>query len=685
MLKRMKRQTGIVSLLAGIGTVFAGYLAWGLLTLSHKSGSFDTAGFCFSILTMLFYALFCCSVSMFSGNDLSRQLMVISGWGAALCLLLLLRGGGALFLRGEYAKLLLNILWLVDFVGCCMFLRRSRQPLAMATDGKSRLFRTDRSGKFLTDEDNGKVSMADTWKERAAGAAGGHKWLLFLLAVTALLLIEPAAVQFKWDGLLYYLACREAMADSISSLAPYGHIAQTYGMFNCLGRVIAGDTAAAMIGVNILLLLCSICAFYGMIKCMLPKKQDFVYGLAAAVYAWSPFTLGMVYYHSLDFYCLCFFVILLYFLYRRQWIYFFVTSMLFCFTKEPAVLIYGMICVSLVILDFLDQAGASFWVRLGKLLRTKRYYAMVVPGVLWLVTYKILGPWSAGVGGLHIDGAYVLEKLKALYVMQFNWLFTVLCMGGAVFCLVRKKKSVWRILFPIFCGQLAFTIFSCAFKTVNHPRYNGANQPALMCMAIVLTACGLEHLYGRILAGGVAVLMAVSSFYTVDPVTRLCFPKYEIGNTVMVTTDTNPLGDGMIYNRQMLWLEHGLSLALEDALAENDVIFFPALGKNTYFFDGMAEVRAVTGDYAREQEYWNAAERRRETDSGDQAQAFTVCQLAAEPDWDRIAAEFDGRKNYCYLPCAGERRAEEIRRHFRVLEETEYEYRGWKVSRISFE
>lgn len=665
MKKRMKQQRGIVSLVTGAGTVFVGYFAWGLLTVSHKGGSLSGAGFLFSVFTMLLYALFGHSVVVLKREDLRRQIMTISGWGSLLCLLLLCRAGGDLVLRGEYEKLWLNVLWFAAFAGS-YFHAGNRMRCAAANLERY----SSGVAWFLT-------GVRKIWSQ--------CRWLFLLLAVTIFFLIEPDAMQFKWDGLLYYLACQQGAADSISSLAPYGHIAQTYGMLNCLGSLIAGDTATAMIGVNLLLFLCSVCAFYGMIKCMLPGKSDFVYAMMTAVYAWSPFTLGMVFYHSLDFYCQCFFVIMLYFLYRQQWITFFAVSTLFCFTKEPAVLIYGVICVSLVILDFLDQRGKAFGERIGKLLRTKQYYFMVIPGILWLVTYQILGPWRAGEGGICIDGAYVIEKLKVLYILQFNWLFSVVCAGGALFCLIRKKRSVWRCLFPILCGQFAFTVFSCVFKTVNHPRYNGASQPAIICMAIVFSSCLLRNLCGKILVGGVAVLMAVSSFCTIDPVTLYCFPKYDIGSVVMVTTDTIPLGDGMIYNRQMLWLEHALEMALEDSLAESDIVFFPSLGGSTYFFDGMAKVGAVTGDYYREQEYWSAAERRRVTAPGDQVQVFSAYQLAKEPDWNAASAEFEGRKNYCYLPCAGEKRAEEIRERFRVLEEEVYTYRGWKICRICFE
>ena len=305
----IKQQKGIICLMTGIATVFIGYLAWGLLTISHKSGSLGAAGFWISLLTMLLYALFHYTVVVLANKELCRQLMVISGWGSLISLLLLVRGGSALISGGEYAKLCMNFLWCIDFTGCAFFLRRR---LKSYEGGR---------GKQIAFLGHLKEGIGTEWR--------GHKYLYMLLAATSLLLIDSNAVQFKWDGLLYYLSCRDLALTSISSLALYGHIAQTYGMFNGLGTLIVGDTAVAMISINIILFLCSICAFYGIIRSIVPEKQDFVYALATAVYAWSPFTLGMVYYHNLDFYCQCLFVIMLCFLYRRQWIYFFVASLLF--------------------------------------------------------------------------------------------------------------------------------------------------------------------------------------------------------------------------------------------------------------------------------------------------------------------------------------------------------------------
>ena len=87
-------------------------------------------------------------------------------------------------------------------------------------------------------------------------------------------------------------------------------------------------------------------------------------------------------------------------------------SLLFCFTKEPAIVIYGAVCAGAVLCDIMEQKGYSLTMRLRSCFVRKQYYLMILTGILWLVTYKALGPWSAGVGGFSVDTGYVVDKLK---------------------------------------------------------------------------------------------------------------------------------------------------------------------------------------------------------------------------------------------------------------------------------
>lgn len=151
----IRRQKGIVCLVTGIATVLIGYFAWGLLTVFHKSGSFGTAGFLASILTMLLYMLLHDSVVRLDRREVCRQLMAISGCGGLLSLLLLIRGGGALVSQGEYAKLGMNLLWLATFMVCVLFLRRH---IKSSSDGKESKLLSEGTGKRRSAQNGGGIN-----------------------------------------------------------------------------------------------------------------------------------------------------------------------------------------------------------------------------------------------------------------------------------------------------------------------------------------------------------------------------------------------------------------------------------------------------------------------------------------------------------------------------------------------
>lgn len=633
----------------GLGMLFAGFGAWCLFTISYRGRLFEYAGALATIVTAMLYL---CMILLAEKNEeIFRQLRKISAAGLLISGILLLSTGGTLFQKQGILFLLIEFLWCLVF-GFCAFYHVKRKE---------------------------KQQIWDSIKENIFS----HKWLLLLLLVTGIFLIEPDAVQFKWDGILYYTTCKELTLGSLSNLAIYGHIAQTYGVLVKLMMYLTGNTAAAMTAVNVVLMFFSICAFYGLLKTVMEGRKEWQYALAAAIYGGSPFLLGMVYYHNLDFACQCLFPTVLYCLYKRKWVYFAAASLLFCFTKEPAIVVYGAMCVGVVIIDFMKDQGFSVTGRIKRLFGRKKYYLMVVPGVLWVVVYGLLGPWSAGEGGFAVDWAYVAEKLKVLYVLNFNWIFVLICIVGLILLLCKNKIKKVSFLVPVLCGQIAFTLFSCLFKTVNHPRYNDTNQVSLYLIAIVFSFCCCRDLLRSILHGGAAVLLLVSCFKTIDPVSRFCFPQYQIGDDSMITTMEIPLGDGMIYNRQMLGMERVIDLALKEALGESKTVLFPAVGDNTYFFDGMAEVGSVEG-YRKDIEYWNPAAERREAATGEEIIDFEVYHIAEGMDWKIWENEVSGKVNLLYFSFAGEELAETVRQRYTVTGEAEYRYRGWTLTRVEF-
>ncbi len=642
--RQTRASDSLTTFILGMLIVFIGYVAWGMLTISYKARIYEIAGIFFNYITAVLYVVLVVITGRIKNMMEFRQLKVVSGAGFLIALLLLFR-------TSDYIVLLAA--WIIVFGGCLIY--------GMIIDKKS--FRN--------------ILPIEVFKK--------YSGILSVMAVTCLFLYEPDAVQARWDGLLYYLTCMELDISSMSNLAVYGHIAQTYGIMNGIGGLIVGNTFAVMTGLNIFVMLSSVWGFYLMLKEMVPSKTESSYAVAVAAYAWSPFMLGMVYYYSLDFYCGCLFIWVLYTFYKRKWIYFMIFSLLFCFTKEPAIVIYGAVCAGAVLCDIMEQKGYSLTMRLRSCFVRKQYYLMILTGILWLVTYKALGPWSAGVGGFSVDTGYVVDKIKNLYVLNFNWLFTMLAIAGSIYIFQkgREVKSFKRLL-PVWCSQIAFTLFSCLYNTVNHPRYNDTNQVTLYLLAIIPVLYYCQKRKNDVLMGIMSILCLVSSFITCDPVTRSCYNTTDIGKTTMIYTSDVPLGDGMIYNRQMLGFETALASALRGALDGSQAVLFPTIQNNAYGFDGMAEVGAITDSYMVETEFWDDVNKRRAAREEDGTRKFQAYQLTNETDWSKLEKEISGFVNYIYIPEVCDLYSGYIKEHYQILEETEHEHRGWVVKRICF-
>lgn len=641
---RIKTESSQMAFILGILMVFIGYAAWGLMTISYRAHIYETAGILFTYLTAVLYLVLVIMTGRTKETSLGRQLKVVSLVGFIISVLLMFRTLDNNTLIGAWTAV-----FGISFI------------YGMISDRTS-------------------VRHVLRWE-----IIRKYRGIILVMALTCLFLYDADAVQARWDGLLYYLTCTELDISSMSSLAVYGHIAQTYGMLNGIGNLIIGNTFAAMMVLNIFLMLGSILGFYMVLKQIIPEKKESQYAIATAAYAWSPFLLGMVYYHSLDFYCGCLFVWVLYAFYRRKWIYFAIFSMLFCFTKEPAIIIYAAMCTGIVICDMVSDDGYAFLRRVQRCFARKRYYLMILPGILWLVTYRILGPWSAGNGQFSIDIGYVLDKLRNLYLLNFNWMFTLFAVGGIVWMLLKRKdKQAFHLLLPLWCSHIAFTLFSCLFSTVNHPRYNDTNQVTLYLLAIVPLLYCCEKKKTEALIGSLSILCLLSSFVTCDPITRICYDKADIGKSTMIYTANVPLGDGMVYNRQMLGFEPTLCCALEDAISNSQAVLFPTIDNNAYAFDGMAEVGEISDGYMVQTEFWDVVNKRRTAKNIEGVKEFQVYQLTDHVDWNELGQNLSDGVSYIYIPTILDPYSDYIKENYHVSEETEYEHRGWVIRRISF-
>ena len=444
------------------GLIPLAYLSWCLFTLSYKSAVFAYAGGLTGIATTALYGCLAGRV-MSKQRQKSQELKLVNG------LLMIVAVLTAVTVWSEFSVALLPAVYAI--------------VVAVIVT----------TGILIKKFSNDCLKEIPAWIKR-------HKEIVLLSAITAILSLDTNMYQFKWDGLLYYDAVKNASMGSVSSVALYGHVAIGSGAFYRFFAMLCKDVAAGMIAANIVVLVMAVMAFYGIVKQIFPGKKELIYCACAGCFAFSPFLLGMVNYFSTDWYSVCVVVILLYFIFKRQWIMTTASACVFCLTKEPALIAYTGICVGMVLAELFEKGKLvdKFLALFGK----AHYYFMLIPYFLWIGTYKIMGQWSAGSGGFSLDLKYVIEKIKVFYVLNFNWIITLLIVAGIILVLVKKKlySNLWWIM-PLVISNLFLLMFNLLFKTANHPRYIDSFISVNILLAVLLLVDVIKERIAGIILG----------------------------------------------------------------------------------------------------------------------------------------------------------------------------------------
>ncbi|MCM1189405.1 MAG: hypothetical protein NC541_08930 [bacterium] len=524
-------------------------------------------------------------------------------------------------------------------------------------------------------------------KEKTEKKLKDRKFILLLLVIVCALAIWNSSAEARWDGAFLYKYMQQLNITAIfnvNSLSFCNHISMAYVAVNLMAGVLFGNLKLGMTVLNIGLYLASVWSIYLVLR-MKTKSNDGEAALFSAIYAFSPFLLGLVNYNYWDYWVIVIFPILFYFCLSKKWVFFIFFSLIFCFVKETAVIAYAFLCLGLLLNDlFQSVCGKSGkWNCLKRVLRKKEYYGMLAVGLSWLYVYVKLPNWD-GVGAFSFDKVYILDKLAVFLGLNFNWLLAVCGIIFVVFLAHSKKTEFIKMIFPLLCSDLAFIVFSCWFKTVNHARYIDTHIAVLNLIVIV----SLAMLSNKLLKYGVAVIltgiMLISNYRTVDPVTLSLFEKHNVGETFIVNTQRGEyLSDAIVYNQQYMSFDKALNKALTDAVSEeNVVICFPAMNGSSWFFDGTGDWDSMQNGILVKEEYWDQDKKKRVAYEGNDYICMQIYHLSTESNLKEITGNKVGY--FFYLPEVGEDIRDSIKENMYVMEEKFFEYQGWVIGRIQF-
>lgn len=511
--------------------------------------------------------------------------------------------------------------------------------------------------------------------------------IFLVLGLVCAVAVWDSSAEARWDGAILYNYLQGLNVTSIfniNNLSFFNHISMSYISINLIAGTIFGSLKISMAVLNIGLYLASVWCVY-LISKMYTKISDGEAAMLSAVYAVSPFLLGLVNYNYWDYWVSVLFPIVVYFALSKKWVYFLFSSLVFCFTKETAVVSYAFFCLGLLLTDFFQMNGNPDSKRddFKQLLQKKEYYGMLAVGIIWLYIYIRLPNWG-GTGAFTIDRDYILDKLAVLFGLNFNWVLALVGAVLSIFLIKQQKKEVFKIIFPLVCSDLGFILFSCLFQTVNHARYIDAHIAALNLIVIVSLAALESKVLKSVTAFVLIGMMLLSNYRTVDPVTLHLFEQHNVGETIIVSTAGREfLSDSIVYNRQYLYFDRALNNALEDVVSEeNLVICFPALNGNIWFFDGNGGWSSLGNDVLIMDEYWDLKWKKRTIHETDECIPLQVYQLTKQANLEEILGDKTGY--YFYMPEVGDNIYRNIEENLTILEKDAFEYRGWVINRIKF-
>lgn len=260
------------------------------------------------------------------------------------------------------------------------------------------------------------------------------KEMIVLLVLTGTIAAIHSGSEPRWDSAYLFHYISETSAPNLFNLQALqfcGHLSMGYIAVNMILGYLLGNLALGMTVGQIFLYLMSVWCMYGIIKKILLGKSEVCYALLTSVYAFSPFVLGLVNYNYWDYWTTVLFPVIIYTAMEQQWVFHFAVAFLFIYTKETAFLSYAFWCMGLVLFDArLRDRGIPVRRRIKGLATDRKYIAMLVLGISWLVMWGLLPHWN-GEGNLSFDIAYMIKKLKVFYLFNFNWMLSILSL---LFC-----------------------------------------------------------------------------------------------------------------------------------------------------------------------------------------------------------------------------------------------------------
>lgn len=427
-----------------------------------------------------------------------------------------------------------------------------------------------------------------------------REWELVVLVIISTLVRIPMFVHAQlWDGGIYYCeiqkAC-EAFNYSLASIWDHFRLCQHYSivytLFISIGEFLLPGNMTGVFIVTLLLTDGAIACVYIMFRKWwldLEPKQAFGATLLMSV---CPLFLGLFCNVSLDSLLIIFTIYLLYADYKNDNLMKTVWLLAIFQTKET-----GLVLVGGYLLTHIGKRGIDA-LKKGKKDRITYFiqdYSVIcgIVGVLILCIYTIIqrGLFSwlgmSNISNGNLITKYIQEllqyhehminKFKILFILHFQWIPTVTIIWCWIWNRFIKKRKLKFQGQLSFMGILGFYLLSNIYLFL-YPlaRYHIVGAVMMWILAIIYAIKTFNpNMHKRSSYIGLSVifiLVLTQNFYYLDPLTNLCFKRFDTGNGTVLSTEINGgnFGDTFVNNYRHSYLIDLIDQMFEDGAYDSD-------------------------------------------------------------------------------------------------------------------
>lgn len=438
-----------------------------------------------------------------------------------------------------------------------------------------------------------------------------HTGLFVLMAVFVILSLETMPSTPRGDsntyfrmGFLYAAPKFDFTLRNLSDFYLADHMAVGYAFLGLLGVFLDTKNAIGLHIVDIILILLSGAAFYELLGMFVQKAKKSMKVLATAVYLFHPLIFGMIASVSLDKPTLALMVLFTYLYLSDRRLLASFAGFLFLTTKEPNVAFYGAFMAAVYLVRFFGLHHAGFVKRFTYTFCRAQFVMDIIQPIIAAYLILATGTWASNNGiqfeyqvinSFGIVDRNTVSKNLQLGILNFNWLLlagTVVFLVIVIFQYGIKRiitnRKFWTLAVPLGAMQLVFVGFQYIYYTYPNARYITPYEYVLtLGLGVLVSACNMKHAVKMVGMTGLALLLAVQSVVTIDPVTIKKIAHKHDGYFYICSTEENGkfnFNQTMEYNRQYTYWDGVIREILADKHVDENTFIGYCIEQEPGFF-----------------------------------------------------------------------------------------------------